>query len=875
MRIILTHEQTDFDGLASQLGAHLLDETAIPVLPRRMNRNVRAFLTIYGANLPFVDPRDLSDQNIEAVTLVDTQSLTSIKGMTAKTRVKAIDHHTPRQDLPDNWELTCQDTGANTTVFAESIQERDIRLSIVQATLLLLGIYEDTGSLTYTRTTPRDVRAAAFLLEQGASLTIAHDYINHPLSMQQQEIYDQLRQDAETHAIHNYSVIVSQGDARGMDEELSTVAHKMRDLLDPDAILLLINIRGGVQLIARSTSDQINVANLAAHFGGGGHARAAAALIKNKPREEIYAELIEVLPQFVQPGITVAEIMSRAPQVLATSTPVQEISRRMQRYGYEGYPVVENDEIVGLVTRRAVDRALSHKLNLTAGNLMESGNVHVHPDHSIDYLQNIMTNTGWGQIPVVERSSHTIIGIVTRTDLLKTLAPQVPIPGRRNLADKLESALPEARLTLLKEVAAIAQEQRSAIYIVGGFVRDLLMGLPSLDFDIVVEGDAIELAKAVQAQFGGRITTHKRFGTAKWFLEEQRETANGSFINKNGSQLPASLDFITARTEFYTQPTVLPTVESGSIKLDLHRRDFTINTLALRLDGHHFGDLHDYWGGYNDLRQGLVRVLHSLSFIDDPTRILRAVRYEQRYNFNLGKRTQELLLEARPLIDRISGDRVRHELDNILAEERAIAMLARLNELGILETIHPDLKWDAWIEAQFARIDLPTPEWNLDPELKGIPLDRVLTYTLWLMRLPAPKARKVTKRLRVARVIAETVQNACELWQNLPNLPGFNPSDLVEQFDKINTAALYAVYSASDDENLRQNIYAYITTWQFIKPQTTGDDLRARGLPPGPHYKEILTHLRQAWLDGAVNSPETEVALLDQLIEDLANSKHD
>ncbi|MFN2151117.1 MAG: CBS domain-containing protein [Anaerolineales bacterium] len=877
MRIILTHEQTDFDGLASLLGAYLLDESAIPVLPRRMNRNVRAFMTIYGADLPFVDPRDLNDQTIEAVALVDTQSLTSIKGMTPKTRVSAIDHHTPRQDLPANWELTFQETGANTTIFAESIQERDVHLSVVQATLLLLGIYEDTGSLTYTRTTPRDVRAAAFLLEQGASLTIAHDYINHPLSLQQQEIYDQLRQDAEPHTIHNYTVIVSQGDARGMDEELSTVAHKMRDLLDPDAILLLINIRGGVQLIARSTSDQINVAKLAAHFGGGGHARAAAALIKNKPREEVHAELIEVLPKFVQPGVTVAEIMSRAPQILHPTTPVQEISRRMQRYGYEGYPVVENNEILGLVTRRAVDRALSHKLNLTASNLMESGNVHVHPDHSIDYLQNVMTDTGWGQIPVVERSSHNIIGIVTRTDLLKTLAPQVPIPGRRNLGEKLESALPAARLELLKEVAAIAQEQRTAIYIVGGFVRDLLMGLPSLDFDIVVEGDAIELAKAVQAQFGGRITTHKRFGTAKWFLKKpedrQQKTNHSPFLAENGSHLPATLDFITARTEFYTQPTVLPTVESGSIKLDLHRRDFTINTLALRLDGHHFGDLHDYWGGYNDLRQGLVRVLHSLSFIDDPTRILRAVRYEQRYNFKIGKRTQELLLEARPLIERISGDRVRHELDNILAEERAIPMLTRLKELGILEAIHPDLKWDAWIEAQFAKIELPAPEWNMGPELKGQSLYRVLAYTLWLMRLPAPKARKVAKRLRVARVIAETVQNSCELWQKLPVSPDARPSELVELFDKVTPAALYAVYSASNDEELCQNIYAYITTWRQIKPQNTGDDLQARDLPPGPHYKEILTRLRQAWLDGEVNSPEAEAALLDQLASAVLNSR--
>ncbi len=528
MKIILTHEQTDFDGLASLLGAHLLDENAIPVLPRRMNWNVRAFLAIYGVDLPFVDPRDLSGQAIEAITLVDTQSLTSIKGMNQKTTVRVIDHHPTKQDLPEQWEIITQETGANTTIFVEAIEKQDLHLDVVQATLLLLGIYEDTGSLIYTRTKPRDMRAAAFLLEQGASLTIAHDFTNHPLSLKQQAIYDQLRQDAATYTIHGHSVIISQGVARGMDEELSTIAHKMRDLLDPDAIILLIEIRGGVQMIARSTSDEIDVSKIASHFGGGGHLRAAAALIKSQEMASILEELLQILPQLVKPGISVAEIMSSVPQILQSSTPIQDISRRIQRYGYEGYPVVENNEIVGLVTRRAVDRALSHKLNLTAASLMDAGTFHVHPDHSIEHLQNVMTNSRWGQIPVVARGNHNIVGIVTRTDLLKTLTPNIPAPDRRNLAEKLAAALPPSRLALLKEIAAIAQDQHTAIYIVGGFVRDLLIGHPSLDFDIVVEGDAIALAKGVQEKFGGRITMHKRFRTAKWFIEKTEDGGQGT-----------------------------------------------------------------------------------------------------------------------------------------------------------------------------------------------------------------------------------------------------------------------------------------------------------------------------------------------------------
>jgi len=178
MNIILTHEQTDFDGLASLFGAYLINEHMLPVLPRRINRNVRAFITLYGAVLPFVDPRDLGKPTIKSVCLVDTQSFVSIKGMNANTRVSVIDHHPPRPHLSEDWDVTIEMTGANTTIFVEAIQERGIPLTIVQATLLLLGIYEDTGSLTYVRTISRDLLAAAYLLEQGANLSIASDFLN-------------------------------------------------------------------------------------------------------------------------------------------------------------------------------------------------------------------------------------------------------------------------------------------------------------------------------------------------------------------------------------------------------------------------------------------------------------------------------------------------------------------------------------------------------------------------------------------------------------------------------------------------------------------------------------------------------------------------
>jgi tRNA nucleotidyltransferase (CCA-adding enzyme) len=866
MRIILTHEQTDFDGIASLLGAALLDETAVPVLPRRINRNVRAFITIYGADIPFVDPRDIATEPINSVCLVDTQSLISIKGMQPDTTIHVIDHHDARTDIPAEWDFRFTRTGANTTVFVEEIKTRGITLSVSQATLLLLGIYEDTGSLTYSRTTPRDIRAAADLLDMGANISIINDYLNHPLSLDQQKIYDQLRAAAEDIHILGHRLIISPGNARGMDEELSTIAHKLRDLLDPDAIILLIEIRGGVQLIARSTNDNINVAQIAAHFGGGGHPRAAAALIKSEKLAAIHQELRQILPDYIQPAIRVAEIMSGVPSILSPDTPVQEIERRIQRFGYSGYPVVENGEIVGLVTRRAVDRTLSHRLNLKAGALMEAGNVHITPDASIEELQTIMTNTGWGQVPVVDSEKKTIIGIVTRTDLLKILAPKTSQSGKQNLGAKLEQALPSERLNLLQEIATIAQQQQVALYIVGGFVRDLLLDYPSLDFDLVVEGDAIALARTIGEKFGGRVTTHERFGTAKWFLSPE---SGAHFVADNQSrpnQLPTTLDFITARREFYSHPTALPTVERGSIKLDLHRRDFTINTLAMRLDGRHYGSLLDYWGGHNDIRQGLVRVLHSISFVDDPTRILRAVRYEQRYGFQIGKRTLELLLQARPLMARVSGDRVRHEIDNILNEPNAAQMINRLQNLGILTAIHTHLGCDEWLLDHIRNLIDPPTEWQIDSDLKGIPVHRAIAYALWLIRLPKTHISGIIKRLRFPRITKDLICDSSQLWCDLQKFSDAKASDYLTRLEKIPNLVIYSTYLAIDNPAHKSALKNYVTQWKNISPYTTGHDLAARGLEPGPAYKEILTKLRTAWIDGKVNNQPQEIEFLERIL---------
>jgi tRNA nucleotidyltransferase (CCA-adding enzyme) len=833
--------------------------------------------------LPFIEGRDLPAGPIDTATLVDTQGLVTLKGITRKTRIRVIDHHQPRVETPPEWEITTERLGACTTLFVESLLEHNETLNPVYATLLLLGIYEDTGTLTFAGTTPRDVRAVASLLEMGANLHTAGEFLNPPLSADQRRLYDRLLHGVESHLVNGQNIMLACGEAGELAEEVSSVAHKLRDLLDPDALFVIVSTSEGIRIVARSTTDRINVADVTAHFGGGGHERAAAALIHPETLAraaasegsllgQVHDDLLKVLPQYVKPSITVGQVMSRRPLVISPQTSTQKAAHLMQRYGYEGYPVVENGKVIGLLTRRAVDRAVAHKLNPPVASLMEAGEVTVVPHDSLEHLQTLMANSGWGQVPVVNPETGEVIGIVTRTDLLKTLSTsEAQLPGKQNLASRLEAALPAARLALLKAIAAAAYERRLAVYIVGGFVRDLVLERPSQDFDVVVEGDAIALARALAEQYGGRVVSHSRFGTAKWWIADIHTRLMRSLTGSESldpEKLPESLDLIGARTEFYDYPTALPTVERSGIKLDLHRRDFTINTMALRLDGRHYGELYDYWGGLNDLRKGLVRVLHSLSFVDDPTRMLRAVRFEQRFGFQIEGRTRQLMDEARALLRQVSGDRLRHELDLVLAEEKPAVTLARLQELELLAAIHPDLAWKNELAPlmEAALNGKPDPAWKLPEKIGHSPLPRALAYLAWLGSLRPDPSLAIAARLRMNAEIISALKNLFDAWQKLPELLTGPPSQVVTGLESLPLVSLYVLCLLQPNSKFQRLIQDYALHWKNIQPETDGDALRALGVAPGPAYHHILNTLRSAWLDGKISTDKEEKALLQNLI---------
>jgi tRNA nucleotidyltransferase (CCA-adding enzyme) len=621
---------------------------------------------------------------------------------------------------------------------------------------------------------------------------------------------------------------------------------------------VFVEMDSHVQLVARSETAAIDVAEIAEAFGGGGHDKAAAALIRGQSLRQVKAKLRKLLQESVRPSTTVRQIMSFGVHTLEPNTTVAQAAEMMHRYGHEGFPVVRRGKLVGVLTRREIDRAMHHKMDSTPIADLMHPPASVSPDDSIEKLRTVMTESDLGQVPVVENKA--IIGIVTRTDLIRQWNAARPSRAAE-IAARLETWLPPELQRLLREASQAARELGFSLYMVGGSVRDLLLNQPNLDLDLVVEGDAIALARHLANKHGGRVHGHTRFGTAKWILENNRPgPPEGRVEERPERPVPPlyALDFTTARTEFYAHPSALPEVERSSIKQDLQRRDFTINTLAICLDPERYGQLLDPFGGEPDLNRRLIRVLHNLSFVEDPTRILRAVRLEQRLGFKIEARTAELIGNALELLHRVSGERLRHELFLIFRESEPEKAMARLNDLGVLAAIFPKLVFDRWSTEKFqaARqaVAEPTPLTYLGLLAYRLTPEEVVDFALRL-RLTKADGEALLKFLALRDQVARPLAAS--------DLP---PSAVYHLLEDYRDAVLSIFATAVDDPLIRERVQAFQERWRAVAPELSGNDLKRMGVPPGPAYRRILGRLRDARLNGEISTRAEEEEMVRQLI---------
>ncbi len=412
------------------------------------------------------------------------------------------------------------------------------------------------------------------------------------------------------------------------------------------------------------------------------------------------------------------------------------------------------------------------------------------------------------------------------------------MPATVNLSGKIKKQLPAELVEFMQTAGEVAAGQGQSLYLVGGIVRDLLLGRRNLDLDMVVEGDAIKLAQRLADITQGEIITHPRFHTAtlrwnKW-----------------------SIDLITARSETYDRPGALPKVKPDSLSNDLFRRDFTINTMAIALIPSRYGQLIDPYGGRNDLEHKLIRILHERSFTDDATRIWRSLRYEQRLDFQLETNTLRLLRRDIPMLDTISGDRIRHELELILKEEFPEKIISRAEELKVLPKLHPALKGNGWLTAKFEQARFS----NLSSV--GLYL-AVLSYHLF-----KDENEDLISRLRLPKSLTQTLRDTNSLKAKLESLadPKLAPSRIYALLHGYSMTAITAISVAAYSPVARQHSQTFLTRLRYVKPSLSGNDLQKLGIAPGPRMKEILQRLHEARLDGEVTDKKGEVDLVKGVV---------
>ena len=431
----------------------------------------------------------------------------------------------------------------------------------------------------------------------------------------------------------------------------------------------------------------------------------------------------------------------------------------------------------------------------------------------------------------------------------------------QNYSDLLEKSLDGSRLELLHLLAHHASLLQMPLYLVGGVVRDILLEYPVKEFDLVVEGDSAVFAEYLVKKIGGRVLVHPKFKTATWTINEST-LKRLNFPAFQQTDFSLSFDLVSARSETYPSPGALPKIKRSGIDDDLRRRDFTINAMAIRLDGHHLGELVDVLDGRSDLERRMIRALHPKSFIDDPTRMFRAVRYAERYGFEIVSDTKKLIDdEAKSVLADLSGERLRHEIDLMFDEANRVSMFEKLKDLGLLAAIDPTLS-----KTDHKRLSAMKDKLEIDMSEIAIPdilsFTQTLGWILLLMDSSEKNIEEIAERLAFPVLLTNSARSSSSLQSELSSFKNWKPSQWTFYLDEHPSLAIYAVWFVTSE----QPLHDYLEKWQNVKPFTSGNDLKRLGLKPGPRYKEILSRLRAAWLDGEVKSEEDEIKFRNRLI---------
>lgn len=881
MKLITCHVNADFDSLASMIAAQKLYPDAIMAFPGSQEKNVRRFINdTLQYHYTFTRTKDIDLKAVDTLILVDTRRRERIGDFAECLNNPGIslhlyDHHPDQPNCLQGDIEHIKQVGATTTIFCQLFQDKNLTISAEEATILALGIYEDTGSLTYLTTTPEDLMAAAWLVSKEAKLNIITQFLSLDLTSRQVKLIHELTKNAKSYMISNIKVIVASLSLQEYEDDFSVIVRRVMVLENLNCLLTLVSMEGRIYLIARSRIAEVNAGNIARDFGGGGHASAASATIRDMSMIEAQEKLIRSLHRHVSPQAIAKEMLSSPVISIPPHTSIQEANDLLTRYNITVLPVLAEENqsagdplrVAGTIARRITEKAIHHNLGKAPVSDYMTSDLEVLPlSATLAEIEELIIERRQRLIPIIHKKE--LVGVITRTDLLSRLTgdpghtpqeltqdPDNPSRKKsRNVLQLMSDVLDKELIILLRSIGEIAEDSGFKAYSVGGFVRDLLLKQKNMDLDIVVEGDGIVFAKKLATILGGRVRTHDRFITANLLLP-------------NGLKI----DIATARLEYYDYPAALPTVELSSIKLDLYRRDFSINAMALELNPTRFGTIIDFFNCQNDLKNKLVKVLHNLSFVEDPSRVLRAIRFEKRLNFKIDRHTDRLIRNAVKidLFSKGSTPRLFHELQQIFSEETPIPAIQRLEEFNLFQFLWPDLKPNLKVDRYFRHI--------LTQSRRAISWFRLLyleenneitpwrIYLLGIMSRSKPaQLESFCERFQIHKKVCNElihdklrVEELADKWHR--NLPEKN-SDTCKSLCTFSNDMLLYFMAIAKKTDINRHTSLYVTNLRAVQPLLNGNELKQLGYTPGEKFKKIITTLRNAQLDGTVNNHQEAIA---------------
>lgn len=869
MEIITTHTNADLDALASMVAAQKLYPGAVMVFPGTLLRNVEEFMALHKDTFNIKSAKEIEPKLVKKVILVDTKTparLGKLAGLLQKPGVEVhiYDHHPSCEgDARGTLEVTGM-VGATTTLLIEKIRQLRLPVTPLEATVFALGIYEDTGSLTFSSTTSRDAEAVSFVLAQGANLAVVTNFLVRPLSEKQRLLLKTLLVSAEYHDVNGIKFLLAKGKVDEFVAGLDLLTHKLVDFAHLDAVFTVVEMEDNVYVVARSSVPEVSVKDILEELGGGGHTSAASAILRKAKLADVADRLLGIIRTRVKPPATASDIMSSPVKTVTPTTVIEEAGRIMLRYGHSGLPVLKGEQVVGVISRRDVEKALQHGLgHAPVKGFMSSRLVSVSPDVPLSEVRELMSRHDIGRLPVLKEGK--LVGIISRTDVLRTLHGKVENRHQnvysfynhtypsKNIRELIYQGLPEEYSRIMERAGIIANKLGFKIYAAGGVVRDLLLGMECLDIDLVVEGDGIEVARVLGQYYDARVRVHPRFHTA-------------TVLFPGGQQV----DVATARVEFYQYPAAMPQVETSSLHQDLYRRDFTINAMAVSLNEGDFGEIVDFFGGREDLERGLIRVLHNLSFIEDPTRLLRGVRFEKRYYMNLEPQTLKMAREAvrSKMLAKVSRERIWEELKHILQEPRPGLVLSRLRELGIFEFLFPGVDYTP-VEPVLEEMPLSLNvlrAWH--PAEQG---ESWVSYLIALLHLTEQgEADNLCRHYNLANRQREKVAKTIAGWRKavdaLGKGNGGTMSEMVKQVAGLPRESYPLLLTYLRDYASRSRFRKVLSAVYYDRPAITGKDLLALGFKPGPSFKAAMEALWQARLDGLVRTRQEELSFVKEYL---------